>query len=46
MNFNQFDTTNSIVNGVEGVDVCIMFILHRHGILTYVGIGIYFNSYA
>ena len=29
MNYNQFDMENSIGNGVEGVDVRIMSILHN-----------------
>ena len=30
MNSNQFSMVNSIVNGVEGVDILIMSILHSH----------------
>ena len=30
MDFNQFGMTNSIVSGVEDVEVHIIFILHSH----------------
>ena len=32
MNINSFRVANSIVNGVEDVEVRIMFILHIHAI--------------